>query len=67
MTNLYSQLRADQGARQGGVNIANDQHPVGFFTQHYRFKSLHLRDGLYGVSCGTNLQIDVGLWQVQIA
>jgi hypothetical protein len=60
-------LRRHQGAGEGGVHIADDQHPIGGFLRQRRIEGEHDPSCLLGVVSRADAQIGVRFGQRQLA
>jgi hypothetical protein len=60
------ELGGDERGRNGGVDIAVDQHPVGRVGFDDRLDALHNLGGLGGVGPGTDAEVRVGSRQVEL-
>ena len=59
VAHLDQKLRADQGGRDGRVDVAVNQHQVGLAFQHDRLEAGHDVRGLTGMASRPHAQVDV--------
>ncbi len=66
MHHRHMELRRDEGAGHGGVDVADDDHRRGPVLQHHRLEALHDLCRLDRVRARADFQVDVGRRQFEV-